>query len=202
MIRGYKDPAVEALVKDGTCEPEWRPFQRVALRKLDMLKAAEELKDLRSPPGNRLEALQGDRAGQYSIRINDQWRICFRWTPEGAEEVEICDYHQRAFSTQDPRPRIKDMARISTHPGEILKEEFLEPLGLSARSLAEELGVPNNRISELIRGDRGMTADTAIRLARHFDTTSAFWMNLQVNHDLSKAEAEHDYSNIRLRKSA
>jgi toxin HigB-1 len=65
----------------------------VALRKLDMLDAATRLADLRSPPGNQLEALKGDRAGQHSIRINRQWRLCFRWTPNGPEEVEIVDYH-------------------------------------------------------------------------------------------------------------
>ena len=64
----------------------------VALRKLEMLASAERLEDLRSPPGNRLEALKGDRKGQYSIRLNDQWRVCFRWD-DGAEDVEIVDYH-------------------------------------------------------------------------------------------------------------
>ncbi len=58
-----------------------------------MLDAAQELKDLRAPPGNRLEALLGDRAGWHSIRINDQWRVCFIWTPQGPENVEIVDYH-------------------------------------------------------------------------------------------------------------
>jgi proteic killer suppression protein len=58
-----------------------------------LLDSAEELADLRSPPGNRLEKLRGDRSGEYSIRINDQWRICFRWTDGGAHEVEIVDYH-------------------------------------------------------------------------------------------------------------
>lgn len=67
--------------------------QRSALRKLLILDAAETLNDLRVPPGNRLERLKGDRAGQHSIRVNDQWRICFRWTPAGPEEVTIVDYH-------------------------------------------------------------------------------------------------------------
>ncbi len=67
--------------------------QRAALRKLLILDAADELGDLRAPPGNRLEKLKGDRAGAYSIRINDQWRICFRWTAAGPEDVEIVDYH-------------------------------------------------------------------------------------------------------------
>jgi proteic killer suppression protein len=65
----------------------------VAERKLTMLQAATELRDLRSPPGNRLEALAGNRAGQYSIRINGQWRICFVWTDDGPAKVEIVDYH-------------------------------------------------------------------------------------------------------------
>lgn len=70
-----------------------RNLQRTALRKLTMLDAAEVLDDLRVPPGNKLEALKGDRRGQHSIRVNDQWRICFRWTKGGPERVEIIDYH-------------------------------------------------------------------------------------------------------------
>ncbi len=68
-------------------------IQATALRKLRLLAAAQRLEDLRIPPGNRLEALRGDRAGQHSIRINDQWRICFRWTAGGPDDVEIVDYH-------------------------------------------------------------------------------------------------------------
>ncbi len=68
-------------------------IQPTALRKLRLLAAARRLDDLRVPPGNRLEALRGDRAGQHSIRINDQWRICFRWTEGGPDDVEIVDYH-------------------------------------------------------------------------------------------------------------
>jgi proteic killer suppression protein len=71
----------------------WSNAQSVALRKLDQLEAATTLDDLRVPPGNRLESLKGARRGQHSIRINDQWRICFIWQPEGAHEVEIVDYH-------------------------------------------------------------------------------------------------------------
>jgi proteic killer suppression protein len=68
-------------------------IQRVAYRKLLILDAAEFLHDLRIPPGNRLQALSGNRKGQHSVRINDQWRICFKWTKLGAEAVEIVDYH-------------------------------------------------------------------------------------------------------------
>jgi proteic killer suppression protein len=71
----------------------FRNIERVARRKLLQIHAATVLATLRVPPGNRLEALRGDRHGQHSIRINDQWRVCFRWEPDGAHDVEIVDYH-------------------------------------------------------------------------------------------------------------
>jgi addiction module HigA family antidote len=89
--------------------------------------------------------------------------------------------------------------RIKTHPGEVLKEEFLKPLDMSARQAAAAIDVPANRITEIIRGRRDITADTAIRLGRYFDTSATFWINLQAAHDLSKAEAETDYSAIKRR---
>ncbi len=89
--------------------------------------------------------------------------------------------------------------RVRTHPGEILREEFLVPLGMSSRQLAEAIGVPANRISELARERRDITADTAMRLSQYFGTTAQFWLNLQMGHDLSKAQASHDYSTIRPR---
>jgi toxin HigB-1 len=92
VIRSFKDRRAEALFR-GETVARFRSIEAVALRKLDMLDAAAQLADLRSPPGNRLEALRGDRSGQHSIRINDQWRICFVWHDGGAELVEIVDYH-------------------------------------------------------------------------------------------------------------
>lgn len=92
MIKGFRDKETEALW-NGNAGRMHRAIERIALRKLDMLNAALALSDLRSPPGNRLEALKGDRAGQHSIRINDQWRICFVWADNGADCVEIVDYH-------------------------------------------------------------------------------------------------------------
>jgi addiction module HigA family antidote len=88
------------------------------------------------------------------------------------------------------------MIRIKTHPGEVLAEEFMKPLGLSARALAETLGVPGNRISDIMRGRRDVSADTAIRLGRYFGTDPRFWLNLQAAFDLSKAEAENDYTGL------
>jgi len=77
----------------GYAVKRWAAFERQALRKLEQLEWSERLEDLRIPPGNRLEALKGKRKGQYSIRINDQWRLCFRWSSDGAYDVEIVDYH-------------------------------------------------------------------------------------------------------------
>ena len=92
-IRSYKDKSVERFHADGLAPKAWRACAATALRKLDMIAAAAVLADLKAPPGNRLEALKGDRKGQHSIRINGQYRICFRWTVQGAESVEIVDYH-------------------------------------------------------------------------------------------------------------
>lgn len=93
MIRSYRDKTTETVAR-GKCPKGFAPdLVRVAVRKLTMIEYAKVLDDLRSPPGNRLEALSRDRKGQHSIRINDQWRICFVWTEAGAEDVEIVDYH-------------------------------------------------------------------------------------------------------------
>jgi addiction module HigA family antidote len=94
------------------------------------------------------------------------------------------------------------MARLRTHPGEVLREEYLVPLGLSARGLAKELGVPPNRLTKIVRGTRDVTADTAIRLGRYFRTDPRFWLNLQAAHDLSKAEKAHSYTKIVPRRAA
>lgn len=92
MILNFRCADTQSLFETGASR-RWNNILTVATRKLAMLNAAVELRDLRSPPGNRLEPLQGNRAGQHSIRINDQWRICFVWTNSGPSQVEIVDYH-------------------------------------------------------------------------------------------------------------
>ena len=93
MIKSFADPATEAIFHDQQVPELPVTIQNTARRKLIQINLAQKLTDLRIPPGNRLEALKGGRAGRHSIRINDQGRICFRWTMSGVEEVEIMDYH-------------------------------------------------------------------------------------------------------------
>jgi toxin HigB-1 len=93
VIRSFRDKETERIWRRQRVRQLDDGTQRIALRKLLILDAAEVLGDLRVPPGNRLEKLKGDRAGSYSIRVNQQWRICFTWTDTGATNVELIDYH-------------------------------------------------------------------------------------------------------------
>jgi proteic killer suppression protein len=93
MIRSFKDKDTEAIFNGRFVRRIPKQVAPLAARKLNQVHAAGTLDDLRIPPGNRLEALKGNRKGQHSIRINDQWRICFRWTQAGPDAVEIVDYH-------------------------------------------------------------------------------------------------------------
>ena len=93
MIRSFKSEETEKIFARQRSRKLPQDIQQVALRKLRMLNRASTLSDLRVPPANRLEKLHGDRTGQYSIRINDRWRICFEWKGEDAYNVEIVDYH-------------------------------------------------------------------------------------------------------------
>ena len=93
MIRSFRNRETQRFF-EGHRVAAFQGFADQAARRLVLLDSAETLRDLSALPGNRLEALRGDRAGQYSIRINAQWRICFRWTDDGPCEVEIVDYHQ------------------------------------------------------------------------------------------------------------
>ena len=92
VIQGFSDKEAQRLWEKRSA-PKFGATQKAALRKLSMVDAAHTIQDLRSPPANRLEKLSGNRKGQHSIRINDQWRICFTWTDAGPTGVEITDYH-------------------------------------------------------------------------------------------------------------
>ena len=193
-IQSFRCPDTATIFGGGRSKRFGATVRPAIERKLAMLHAATTLDDLRSPPGNRLEALSSDRKGQHSIRVNDQFRVCFRWTAAGPEDVEVVDYHERSTSMKEghlmshvPKNRMRPV-----HPGEILREEYLAPLGLSANALAEALGVPANRVSAIVAGKRAVTADTALRLARAVATSPEFWLNLQTAHDLALAKRDDD----------
>lgn len=101
-----------------------------------------------------------------------------------------------------PAPGLLHMKRVATHPGELLNEEFLKPLGMRASALAREIDVPANRLTEMIAGRRGMTADTALRLSRFFGNSAEFWMNLQAMYNLTKEviEKRRTYAKIKVRE--
>ena len=94
MIKSFRDKETERVYSRASSNKLPRDIQQIALRKLRMINNARTMADLRIPPANRLEKLKGDRAGRHSIRINDQWRICFAWRSGDAHEVEIADYHK------------------------------------------------------------------------------------------------------------
>lgn len=176
MIRSFGDKDTERLAL-GSRVARFAAFERVALRKLRQLQVADALSDLRVPPGNRLEALAGDREGQYSIRINEQFRICFRWT-----EVPSMLRSSTITEVSDPAAALAPVT-----PGELLKEEFLVPMGISQYRLAKETGIPAQRIGQIILGRRSITADTDLRLCRFFGLSDGYWLRAQVAYDIEVA---------------
>lgn len=93
VIRSFRDKGTEAIWHRRYVKKLSPELSRLVYNKLVLINSAESINDLRVPPGNRLEKLSGNRAGQYSVRVNDQWRICFSWSPSGASNVELVDYH-------------------------------------------------------------------------------------------------------------
>jgi antitoxin HigA-1 len=167
----------------------------VAPRRLAYLDQASTPRDLVVPAGSKLRALDRDRKGEHAIWINDQWRICFVWRDRNAEEAELSTMtdEDRKLYTRDEALALSldDVAPGPTlpplTPGEVLLEEFMRPLGLTARALAAEMGVPGNRVSSIVNGSRAITAHTALLLAQRFGTSAELWMGLQVAHDLAVA---------------
>ena len=160
----FKSKETEMLFHDRRVS-RFKAIERPARRQLLYLHRARTLRDLSVPPGNRLEALKKDRAGQHGIRINDQWRICFRW-----KEAVV------------PKKLLEPI-----YPGEILLEEFMKPLGVSINKLGRDIDVPPGRVSEIVNGKRAITADTALRLGRYFGVSPELWINLQADYELRVA---------------
>ena len=181
MIKSFADKETELIYNQKFSKRLPTTIQKVALRKLMMIDNAKCLEDLRVPPSNHLEQLSGDRKGQHSIRINDQWRVCFTEKDGHYYDVEIVDYHQEQI--------MSDFIETPTI-GEILSEEFLIPLGISAYKLAQAINVPTSRIQDILHNRRKITVDTSLRLAKFFGLSDGYFMSLQDDIDIRNAKME------------
>jgi addiction module HigA family antidote len=177
MIKSFRDCACQRLWM-GAFVKRFSRIERQALRKLDMLHTARDLNDLRAPPANRLEALTGDRRGQHSSGSMTSGASVSR-RPRKAPPMLKSSTTTKGIATPN---------RVTAHPGEVLSEEFLKPLGMSVNALATALRVPATRIGAIVKGERSVTADTALRLARFFGTSPEFWINLQAMADVRRAD--------------
>lgn len=174
MIKSFRDKRTVASFLGGYVKGIPADLAERAQRKLLIPDKAIALDELRSPPGNRLEVPKRSRAGQHAIRVNDQGRICFRWTAAGVEDVGFTDYHRArtpCSESHEPTRRAHEASRPQREcprPG---------PAG------------PATRIGAIIRQQRprAVTADTAMRLGRYFGSSAEFWLSLQVHYDLALA---------------
>jgi len=202
VIRSFRDGRTAAVLAGRVGKGMALSLARAAQRKLVMLDAASDLGQLAAARGSRLEKLAGDRAalgasgltisgasvssGGPAMRSMSSWSTI---TEESAsmtilrEDVEAGRVDLDGFAERGALP----MGPV--HPGEILREEFMAPAGLSARALARSLGVPPNRVTMIINGERAVSAETALRLARFFGSTAGFWLRLQAAHDEAVARA-------------
>src|SRR3984893_7340120 len=179
MIISFRDRATERLWM-GAFVKRFSGLEKQALRKLDMLHQARDINDLRAPP----------QTGSKHWPEGAGARIRSASTINGASAL-IGPRRVRPMSKSSTTTRAATTPnRVTTHPGEVLGEEFLNPLGMSVNALAMALRVPATRIGAIVKGERSVTADTALRLARFFGTSPEFWMNLQAMHDLTKARLE------------
>jgi addiction module HigA family antidote len=179
VIVGYRDRRTAACAAREQVEALSR-VERSVWTKLDRLGAAHALHDVAALQSNRLERLDGEAGGRYAIRVDEQWRINFEWpdSSPGPANVELVELHSGG-----------DMAPVAIHPGEHLADE-LNALNMSAAELARRIKVPTNRVTAIVNGQRGITGNTALRLAHFFGTSAEFWLNLQSVHELRVAEAK------------
>lgn len=190
MIKTFKDRRSAAVFSGTVTRGLPADVTKRAKAKMDLINAATTIDFLRSPPGNHLEALKDDRTGRHSIRVNDQWRVCFVFRDGDAFEGDIMTTVRRE-DLDAGRVDFSDIAEPGApiiepiHPGELLRTEWLDPLGLSAYKLAKDIKVPFNRVTEIVHGRRGISAETALRLARYFGTDAQSWVNLQAAYDVT-----------------
>lgn len=166
MILSFYDKESEIIWLGKFSKKFPKEIRRTARRKLIHIDSAKNIEDLKIPPGDRLHALSVDGQGQCSISINMQYRTCFSWENGNALNVEIFDYHKAEL--------------MNIHPGEILLEDFLKPMGITACKLAQSTHIGQKRISEIIHGRRSITAGTALRFSKFFGNSPEF---LAINTD-------------------
>jgi addiction module HigA family antidote len=182
MIKTFADKRTKDLYDTGRAKQFPPDVAGRAARKLEYVDLATQIDDLKVPPGNRLHALEGVRKGRHSISINDQWRICFRFVDGDAYDVEVCDYHRER--DEMPIANTGPTKRRPTHPGEMLREDFLPDYGLTVSKLARAIGVSRQSVNELLRGRRAVSPEMALRLAKLFGNSPEFWLNAQRAVDL------------------
>jgi addiction module HigA family antidote len=185
MIQTFRRDLAENLFYDRRTKAT-RSFSaqlhRTARRKLLYLHDAADLRDLRTPPGNRLEKLKGEWEDFYSIRIN----VSGDWSSDGATDRRM----KYGLPTTTDRGKVKTIERQPKNPfhlGEMLLEEFLEPMGMALTAFAEKIGWSQTQLNAFIRGERDVTADAALDLEEVLGTSAKLWMNMQSTYDLDRA---------------
>jgi antitoxin HigA-1 len=174
VIRSFRGKDAEAIWQRRYVKRISPELCRLAYNKLTLIDAAGTINDVRVPPGNRLEKLSGDRAGQCSMRVNTNG--------ESASPGAPAERPTSSSSTTTRKGRT--MADFSpTHPGEILMTEFLEPMGITQYRIAKAIDVPARRINEIVHGKRAITADTALRLSRALGLSDMFFINMQARYE-------------------
>lgn len=171
MIRSFGSKDTGRIWHEQYVKRVDRTMQRATLRKLELIHAAKDVEDLRVPPGNRLERLVGDRRGSTASAATRNGVTA----SSGEREVRTMSNSSTTTESDLIEP---------IHPGETLMDDFIEGFGMTQNKLAVSIGVPPRRINKIVHGKRGITADTAIRLARYFGTSEELWMNLQSNYEL------------------
>jgi antitoxin HigA-1 len=167
----------------------------VAARKLMILNAALTIENLRVPLGDQLEALKRERKDSIPFA----WTISTASASSGATGMLTT---LRYWITTDVKRWGMARKVFAIHPGEVLSEEFMKPLGLTAYRVAKDLDVPVPRVNDIVRGKRSISADTAVRLGAYFGLPAQFWMNLQADYDLRLAGAKIDFRKIKVCKAA
>ncbi len=180
MIRSFLCRETEKIFNREISNEIPEEIQRNALIKMRMLNRAYSPRDLKTPPKNKFELTRYGNKSKYSIPVGGNWKLRFSFTGTDFSDLELLSSEEETFE-------VKRNIFKPVHPGEILEKEFLTPLKLSQNKLAVSIGVPPRRINEIVLRKRKITADTAIRLGKYFNTSPEFWLGLQTDYELDVA---------------